>query len=348
MTPLNALLVKRNNRIVSIGLVMWLTASVGLADVAVLREKGPWSGSIGSNIGLLAEQSPVTKITMVSAEVKIHLKRGEKDQLKAECTADFVLEDHSEKDSSPQEFLVGFPVTGLNSKTVTVDDFSVEINGEKPATVFRQAIAITRRQHQLKDIKIYGRLAEKYELKPENNQWGIKLTNEIIYPNAYVWSQKSVPKSTIRVRVTYVAILRPQFLHYSKSYESLPTDGEVVPFSNLWVEKWDEPYYLFDYILVSGSTWDGPIGHEKVTFSVEPALALPLRSILGVSRNYVGYSDTGTGRPRMPDGPSEAIDPGEANYDEHGVPHWVIKGEPQYDLLFAIPVSALGTAKPEK
>lgn len=280
---------------------------------------------------------------MVSADVKIHLRRGVGDQLLADCTADFVLKDHAHQGTEPQELLVGFPVTGLNAKIVTVDNFSVQIDGVKPAMVYRQSIAIAQQRRSiLKDTAIIGRLAEKYQVKP--GQWGVRFSNEVVYPSAYIWSQKFATGEITRVRVTYTATLRPQSLRYSKSYESLPTDGDVIPFSDVWVEKWDEPYYFFDYILVSGATWDGPIGQETIKVSADPELRLPLKSILGVMRNPVGFRQGYSVRSA---GVSD-IEPNEANYDEDGTPRWDIGGEPNYDLLFAIPVSALGMAKADK
>ncbi len=341
MHLLGTLVVGWKKRMVFVGLMMCLGASFVWADVAILREKGPWSGSLGSNIGLLAEPSPLTKISMVSAEVKIHLRRGEKDQLKADCTADFALVDQTDNSTDPQEFLVGFPVTGLTPKIVTVDNFSVQVNGEKPATVFRQSIALSRWESKLEDTKIYGRLAENFQIQPQANRYGVKLTNEKIYASAYIWPQKSTPGATTRVRVTYTVTLRPQVLHYEKEFHSR-SDDDMIPFDDIQIDHWGETYYFFDYILVSGSTWEGPIGSETIEFTADPELGLSLKRIQGYLRSQVGY-------PRKPlkEMGEEAIRAGVWNFqaDEGDGPRWTVRGKPDFDYLFAIPAPAQGENK---
>lgn len=334
MNPWSAPLFTRKNQMVFVGLITWLTASIGWADIATLREIGPRGGSLFSNIGVVAKPSPPSKITLATAEVKVHLRRGAGDQLAAECTADFVLEDHSDPQTGPQEFLVAFPVTGLQSKIVTVDNFSVEVDGTKPAAVFRQPIAISRGRYAKKDTAIQGELEARFQVNTETNwdDWGVRLLNAQ-YAEAYVWVQKSVSGATTRVRVTYTATLRPQALRYAKTYARFE-GRDVIPFADLGVSNWDESYYLFDYVLMSGATWDGPIGKETIQFSADPELGLSLNRIWGGPRSHLGY-------------PGHYLDPnliraGIYDFESEGNPPvWTIRGEPEFDALFAIPVSAI-------
>ena len=57
---------------VALGLVT--AALAARADIAVLREKGPHSGSAFSNPGLIANAPAGLKVAMKTADVKIHLR----------------------------------------------------------------------------------------------------------------------------------------------------------------------------------------------------------------------------------------------------------------------------------
>ena len=138
--------------------------------------------------------------------------------------------------------------------------------------------------------------------------------------------------------MTYTVILRPQSIHYTKSYESADDDEEVIPFQDIPIDKWKDQYFFFDYVLLSGATWDGPIGRETIELSAEPALRLDLSQILVVPRSPVGF------RPRgLP------IDGGEWSETMvlDGIRRWVIeKTKPDSDLLLAIPASMIKSEAP--
>lgn len=277
---------------------------------------------------------------MASAEVKVRLRKGDGDQLAADCVAEFVLEDHADKSLGKQEFLVAFPVTGLSSKIVTISNFKVQIDGKEPAMVFRQAITVSKWEIQTKDSPIHGKFEARFSPRPATQanfwKWGVRLADETTYRNAYAWVQMSMPGMTTRVRVTYTATLRPQKFQYSKSYESSPGDEDVIPFAAMQVSDWTEAYYFFDYILVSGSTWDGPIGRETIEFSADPALGLSLSTIECSLRMPAGYS-AGYNSPKTGGGGGMSF--------ENDVPKWTLSGKPDSDFLFSIPVSALGKTK---
>ncbi len=317
--------------------------ATGFADIATLREKGPFSGSAFSNPGVVGKENAGLKVAMVSAEVKINLRRGEGDQLAADCTAVFQLEDHADTVAGEREFLVAFPVTGLSSKVVTGSNFVVEVDGGKPATVFRQTISISRREAELRDTPVFGQLEERFQPRNIRDEktgwmpWGIKLADQSVYPNAYVWVQKTTPGKKTQVKVTYTVGIRPQSIRYSKSYNSSADDSEVIPFADLQLAGWEGQYYFFDYVLVSGSTWDGPIGKETVTLTVDPQLGIAAGMVQCDFRQPAAYrwSEPETKRSR-----GEGFERGDDG------PTWTITGEPNEDMLFVVPASAIRRALP--
>lgn len=313
------------------------------ADIAVLREKGPHSGSAFSNPGLVADAPAGLKVAMKTADVKIHLRPGDGDTLRADCTADFEIEDSSPAELAGQLYLVGFPVTGLSSKIVTIDSFKVTVDGKEPPTVLRRGIAISRREAKLVDSLVSGKLDARFAPKISHYAWCVDFTGGSAYRASYVWQHPSQPGSTVRVQVAYSVTIHPQSLHYSKSYDSEESDDEVIPFRSLNVENWKDRYYLFDYILCSGATWDGPIGKEVVELSSATGLGLKVYDVFVTARRppefYLSDESPTNEEPSF-DGvrgqERREID------DRNHVIRWILKnGDPSEDLLIAIPVSAL-------
>lgn len=301
--------------------------------MAVLREKGPHSGSAFSNPGLVADAPAGLKVTMKTADVKIHLRAGEGDTLKADCTAEFEMEDSSPAELAGQLYLVGFPVTGLSSKIVTIDNFAVKVDGKEPATVLRQAIAISRRESKLKDNAISGALDAHLAPKTDGKQWSVGYIDESWYRASYVWQQTARPKTITKVQVAYSVTLHPQSIHYSKSYEGEASDWEVIPFGDIKVDKWKDQYYFFDYVLLSGATWDGPIGRETIEVTTDSALHHTLHPVM--RERPIGC------RP----GPETGIGASEGSQSwdfSKGTTRWELENaKPMSDLLFSIPVSAV-------
>jgi hypothetical protein len=320
-------------RILTIGLALAGAMSCR-ADVAVLREKGPWSGTAFSNPGLVEGAAPGTKIAMRTANVRIQLSRGQGETLVAKCEAEFELVNTMPGKSKAGDILVAFPVTGLASKIVTVSDFTVLIDGRRPATVLRQAIIVSRRSMETKDTPIHGQLEARFHVKDPQRTWGVTLADESIYRNAYVWAQATTPGEVSRVKVAYSVALRPQAIRYTKSYSSSDTDDDVIPFADLGIHKWDEDHYFFDYVLMSGSTWDGPIGKESIKLEIDPSLRLAPERIETLQRQPIGRH-------------RDAQKKTGAAYSESVTPtgmEWTVTGKPDGDLLIAIPKSALGAA----
>jgi hypothetical protein len=315
------------------------TCSVSLADVAVLHEKGPTSGSAFSNPGLTVVQDPQPKIQMTSADVEIRLRRGESNQLAADCDAQFLLKDNGPPQTESRKFLAAFPVSGLSTKIVTITNFSVTIDGEQPATVFRRTIVVSKWEAHLQDTAIFGQLEARFQAESTPREWGITLADKSVYRGAYVWEQKTTPGKSSRVHVKYSVILIPQSIHYSKSYARSEGDSEVIPFRDLNIDKWNDQYYFFDYVLMSGSTWDGPIGHETITLTADPNLHFSMFATGEGPRSPVGYH---------PQKNEYYAQIGMTPMKEYR--KWEISGKPDSDLLISIPASAvdLGPPSPSK
>jgi hypothetical protein len=321
------------------GLFLPVVAVISRADVAVLREKGPRSGSVFSNPGIAANSPKDLKIALRTADVKIRLRLAEGGNLAADCVATFELVDIAPQEAGTRSFLVAFPVTGLRSHMVTVGQFHVLVDDKEPATVLRSAITISRRVFKLEDTPVNGQLDARFAPEKEPSQWAVFLADENGYRDSYVWQQSSQPGVTTHVRVTYTVTLRPQSIHYSKSYESADDDGEVIPFRTLEIDKWNDRYFFFDYVLLSGATWDGPIGREAIEISGEPTLQLDLHRVESFFREPIGhplrYKESGG----ISEFPSTSV--------KNGIAQWILHDEkPSCDLLLAIPVSAVNLQAP--
>lgn len=310
-------------------LILALGSTHARADVATLREKGPKSGAVFSNLGLSAMSADV-KIAMRDAQVKIVLKKGAGNTLLAECEANFLLENIAPTETGPQDFLVAFPVTGLNSKVVTIDKFAVTVDGKTPPTVFRQAIAISRRESKLQDKVIAGQLDARFAPETCKQQWGVGLTDDTIYPQSYAWPQSTVPGAKSIVRVTYRVALKPQTIAYGRSYTSSHDDSEVIPFENLKVDSDRGPYYFFDYILLSGSTWNEAIGHEVIELDAS-GLGRSGKSITCMERRQIGFPAGGQFKQREEDFFEDDV----KKESDHVRLEFRNK-KPQGDVLFAI------------
>lgn len=316
-------------------------AATSRADIAVLREKGPKSGGVFANPGLSAVRPEGLKVAMHSAEVKIHLRPAAGGNLTAECVATFEMKDASPTELNGQGYLVAFPVTGLKSKILTVERFQVTVDGQEPPSVFRRNIALSRREFKRDDTPITGQLDARLALDVAGGRGMVALADKSGYPDAYVWQQTARPGSTVHVRVSYTTTLRPQSIQYSKSYERADDDSEVIPFSAIEVDRWNERYFFFDYVLRSGATWDGPIGQETIEISADPALGLKPYGVICSSREPVGYR------------PHDAK-PLDWTYQESSGQHGAIARtslkaiKPGRDILVTIPISAIKSVGPTK
>ena len=328
-----------------------------LADVATIREKGPKSGSVFSNPGVVsltpfnqksyydrsipaAQPDPDRKVTMKSAQVKVVLRAAEDNKLAADVTADFEMIDVSAPATQPSDFLVAFPVTGLKSKVVSVDRFKVLVDGAQPPLVFRQAIALSRRESKLQDSPIVGQLDARFAPDKGFVQGLVMLTDESGYNASYVWEQHTKPGITTHISVCYTVTLTAQSIHYSKSYISEPDDSEVIPFSVIDVDKWNDQYFFFDYVLTSGATWFGPIGSEIIEITADPALGNRIIPYLACQRPQIG-------RRWFDNASREATDSTEQSSDGEKLRIGIKNTKPSEDLLLIIPAAKIKRQTPK-
>jgi len=333
-------------RRLAVVLVLATAALAARADIAVLREKGPHSGSAFSNPGLIADAPAGLKVAMKTADVKIHLRPGEGDTLKADVTADFELEDSSPAELAGQLYLVGFPVTGLSSKIVTIDNFAVTVDGKTPATVLRQCIGTHFISMRAEDTPVRGELASETINKQSPSAWSVQYEGKAGYRSSYIWQQSAVPAKTVKVHVTYSVTLHPQSIHYSKTYDREEDGDALIPFKTLNVDNWNDRHFFFDYVLRSGATWSGPIGKESITVSVDPALGLHLMQIYPMEFRQSkelqlreAKFETDDYEPGFND--IRNSDQWKTNDQSHSARFSLTNEDPEFDLLLAIPLSAI-------
>ena len=299
---------------------------VARADALILQTKGPWTGSIGSSPAALQEKGD-NQLALISAQVKIRIKHGSGEELLALCSAAFVIHDLRAANEGEQELQMAFPVTGMDAKIVTVGDFVAYYGNDRNnrPTVTRHPIVVSPASG-LKPSKFDPSGQMEGELYPEvaANPFVRLRPYSIVYHDAYLWRIKSNPGSMITLHVDYVAHLRPQEIRYSKAYLHT-TDRDVIPFDDVPASQWDKRYYFFDYILVSGSTWQGPIERETVEVDVDP----DLQGVLGQIESNL----------KLPTFSRELRDHCVYGFvpKTTGI-RWEIKGKPLSDLIFGLPI----------
>ena len=158
------------------------------------------------------------------------------------------------------------------------------------------------------------------------------------YPDAYYWSQLFPQNSRTNIEINYQLTLHPQSLRYEKKMLH-GGSMDVVPFDLMGAGASTDKAYFFDYVLRSGATWAGPIGHETVTLIADPAANLDLsdEEIVIVGRHIARYFDDDT---------REARGMARAGLRHKGIRRpadrivWEIDQEkPTQDILVQIPAS---------
>lgn len=302
------------------------------ADLSSLTLVGPNSGSGFANLGAIPKRPPLP--TMSDAVVTIHLRPGVGEDLVAECRASFTM-DMSTGES--QSIIVAFPVTGQGGDAVRVSSFAVTVNGTQVNGLLRGPIRFPRGEDEK---KIEGEEQPTFDelLRSPWKPIGFPFGDGCTYPDAYYWSQLFPQKSRTKIEVSYQLTLHPQSLMYEKKVLH-GGSIDVVPFDLMWAGASAEKAYFFDYVLRSGATWAGPIGHETVTLVADPSTNLDLadEAIVIVGRNVARYYDDDTREARsmvrVGVAPKSIKRPA-------GKIVWEIDNEkPTQDILVQIPVS---------
>ena len=220
------------------------------------------------------------------------------------------------------------------------------VDGKTPATVLRQCIGTHFRSMRAKDTPVSGKLTSATINEKSPSAWSVQYESNIYYRSSYIWQQPTAPAKSVQVHVTYSVTLHPQSIHYSKTYDS-DEDGDVlIPFKTLNVDDWNDRHFFFDYALRSGATWAGSIGAETILVSADPALGLNLREIVPMEfRRSEALerlrSDQTAGRYELDENDLRSSEQWKQDEPAHSVRFTLTNEDPEFDLLLAIPLSAI-------
>jgi hypothetical protein len=311
-------------------------------DLSALGVTGPQSGTGFANIGAVAKTAINTSMSNADVLIEIQSKSG--DDLLATCTASFDFDTEISKTS--QTLLVAFPVTGFGGEAVKITHFEVVVDGvQKPNP---QELTL-RLFSGSDDPKLFEKWTAVESSLDGSELLGFRLfrgsPRDFTLFQGYTWSQEFVAGTHSRVAIRYSLVLHPQSLAYAKRY----LHGEsrnIVPFDAMWVGESDRTAFFLDYILRSGATWKGPIGHEKVTLKVAASsgLTLDCEEVITFGRHLFSDNDDlrdSVARVRAGVG-AESVRISDSIV-------WEIDHEkPQQDILVEIPVSAVKNASNAK
>jgi hypothetical protein len=268
-----------------------ISLSTAKGDMSSLGVTGPHSGSGFSNLGAVTKEAVAT--TLTKADVLIELQKRDGDNLTATCRAVFDLDTDPDVPKTGQTVLVAFPVTGLGSDAVDVSQFEVVVDGVRKPELQRRFLRLFSGENSpypFKDIPAV-------EANPDTFQFfGYKLYGRARAIDtglqAYVWSQEFFPGKRCRVQVKYILTLHAQSLAYAKKVlheHSL----NVVPFDAMWAGESGRKAFFLDYILRSGGTWKGPIGHETITLTAAATSGLVFEDeeVVTFGRHVFAYDD---------------------------------------------------------
>jgi hypothetical protein len=313
-----------------------ILSGIARADVSELGVIGPHSGPGFSNLGAITKAAVAT--TLTKADVLIELQGRKGDDLTAACTAVFDFDTDPGLSKGGETLLVAFPVTAFSDDAVSIAQFEVLVDGARKPEIQKRSIQLYS-EHDQRDFS--GRLLP-IEATPSTFEFfGYVFSGETrLY--AFIWSQKFTPGKHCRVEVKYVLTLHAQSLAYAKKFmHGQPVN--VVPFDAMWAGESGEKAFFFDYILRSGGTWNGPIGHETVTLAAAPNAGVILSGdkVVTFGRHAFAIVDdlhdgverrrAGLGAPGIVENPNSII--------------WQIDHEkPQRDILVEITIAASGTS----
>jgi len=311
--------------------VVTFAPDLARGDISVLGVTGPHSGTGFANLGAVTKDTVTT--TMANAEVLIEIQGRKGDDLTATCTAIFDFE--TEAAQAGQTLLVAFPVTGFGDEAVKISQFEVVVDGVRKPELHGRAIQLFSGENGPNIFKDYSPV----EANPDAFKYlgfrlygGVSSTSTLL--QAYVWSQDFLPGKHCRAEIKYGLTLRAQSLAYAKKL----LHGEspnVVPFDAMWAGESGQKAFFLDYILRSGATWKGPIGHEKVTLRVARSSGITFNfdEVVTFGRHVFTYPDDlrdGVERMRVgvgADGVKQA----------EGIVWEIDHEKPQQDILVEIP-----------
>ena len=276
----------------TIAAVFAMVSGTARGDMSSLGVIGPHSGAGFSNLGAVTKEA--VRTTMTNADVLIELQGREAVDLRATCTAVFDFDTDPSPSKAGQTVLVAFPVTGFGGEAVKITQFEVVIDGvEKPGLQERGI-----RLYSGDNVQAFYKDWTPVEANPATfGYFGFKAYGENARATdtllqAYAWTQEFLPGTHCKVQVKYSMTLHAQSLAYAKKYlhgHSL----NIVPFDAMWAGPTDRKAFFLDYILRSGATWKGPIGHETVTLRAAPSLGVitPFEHVVTFGRHAFALSE---------------------------------------------------------
>jgi hypothetical protein len=268
----------------------WLLGAAGpaRADLTVVREVvvAPKKGSLAANIGPVNRSA---KVRLAQAEVLIRPgpPPAAGRPLRVEVRARFVLRSEAE---APLRLTVGFPVS--DSEYSSFDFVSFQVRGpEGPRTVFQRATGYPRRMtHRLvsgpeaspagllPDVDWAEKRGEVYRSRRAGRIMGGDAVGSRELGNLMVWAEEFRPGQAKTLEVGYVMAIPLQAAGWSRrrvegNHKGVwPQEANNVPLAFLQTLP-PGPYYFFDYYLVTGAAWKGPIGSETVTLELDGSWA---------------------------------------------------------------------------
>jgi hypothetical protein len=278
------------------------------ADIASLQRFGPRSFIGYANPGRAFDQAQNVPIAMREAKVEIRFTRDGRNALKAAVKATFQMENQDGTSHEACEFLVGFPVSrepaeNGESANVTeshhplrVANFAVVVDGKPAPLAKRESVFIGRNYwdgQKPQDTPLQGTLAGRFaaptfpapnektwdtrvhagHVYPERYWGGLAFADQTKYETTYVWTQKIAAGARQSVEVNYTLLLEGQKIAF---LEITTRGGEanILPTEKTAGLDPKKRYALFDYVLRSGATWDGPIGRETITLTADDGINL--------------------------------------------------------------------------
>lgn len=286
--------------------------------------------------------------TMKNAEVLIELEKLDGDVLTATCTAVFEMETDMNAPMEGQTLLVAFPLTLNHSSVVKVADFELIIDGVRKSDLESSYLLLSSKKIDPSTI-FWGPppiSIKTLEVDPQLGElFGYRVRDDFpakgpVLSNTYTWQQTFLPGATCVVQIKYRMTLYAQSLAYSKKLLK-GQSRNIVPFDLMWAGASDEKGFFLDYILRSGSTWNGPIGHETVILRAakKSRIIFNPRQVVTVGRHRFAGTQEDLRESKLLS--SIGINaPGLKNQSDSIV--WTIDNEdPQHDILVQIPTSAV-------
>lgn len=292
---------------------------------------------------------------MKNAEVVIELDGLDGDVLTATCTAVFEMVTDASAPSEGQTLLVAFPLTMNAEDAVKITDFELTIDGVQKAEIQPRLYVLSDTPidlsrlfsggapNSVKALEMDLRLGDLFGYRI----WDNLPANGPVISRAYAWQQTFLPGSNCVIQIKYRMMLYAQSLAYSKEYRK-GQSRDVVPFDLMLAGTSEENAFFLDYILRSGSTWQGPIGHEVVILRAakDSGIVFKTDNIVTVGRHrFEGASEDLRESTLFS---RAGIHPWSIAKREDAVVWSITNEDPQQDIMVQIPLSAVRNTTDQK